>query len=119
MNKIMTNDEMYDMIIMCAQACRESKDLQIFDSRENTWSEARMYIHLIVNAIVCDGCKFRVKPEPKTVRMRWYWINVNVDEIYVLDYAQDELCDEVNIKKHHIGFHSWAGDEQILIVPGE
>lgn len=106
----MNNNEICNMVISCAQGLLDGKEIQ-FRTTHGTWHLAEDHNLLQIITGITNGAKYRVKPEPKTVRVRPYWSFTN-DEICGPYYAQNIHIDEPLFK-----FHSWAGDEQILTVP--
>lgn len=112
----MNEDDICNMIIMCAKARKDSTILQGFNANENVWVDTFRGLNCIVAAIVCDGIVFRIKPEPKTVSARIYWIknyNLNLHSLGISTVSHSTEFMVENVE----GFHSWAGDEQILVVP--
>lgn len=81
----MTEDEMreYDMVIMCAKALKSGENLQIRSlSGDLLWADCdHLKLADVVDAIMDFGRVFRVKPEPKTVRVRMYWYKLCGREI--------------------------------------
>ena len=109
----MTNDEMheYDMVIMCAQAFKDQKALQMRPfGTTDLWVDNTLKLTDVVDAIMDSGRIFRVKQEAKKVRARMYWIK---------NSNKPRLAFDVHYKTVQFSpaFHEWAGDEQILTVP--
>lgn len=108
----MNNEENIKMVISCAQGLLDSKELEYSTYIDLRWHGAEDHNLLQIVKNIFNGVKYRVKPEPKTVRVRMYWIK---------DSDKPRLAVDVNFDMVQSSpmFHSWEGDEQLLTVPEE
>ena len=116
----MTEDEMYDMMMECVKAAKANKIFQYYNILDDAWRD--LAIPIISNIInnISMGTKYRVKPEPKTVRVRIFWYEESgiILEPRFLKNTDPLITWEEEAENYvGVGFHSWAGDEQILTVP--
>lgn len=109
----MNDREKLEMIIMCAQALLDHKQLQLKTITQG-WQNTELKIHLVASDIWFSDVEFRVMPEPKTESFRMAWIksygggSPHLLHVNPEDYSRIETWST---------FIKWAGEEITYEVP--